>query len=1186
MKRITLLYCAVLCFCSPVGWAQDTANIVGTVQDNTAAVIPGAKVTVANPDKAFTRHLICDAAGMYSVSAVPIGNYVITAEAPGFQKLVRSGITLTVGQIQRVDLQLQVGAITQEVTVTGNVPKVQTESATLSDVVTGTQMEDLELNGRNFVTLATLVPGAVPVGLQTTTVGVYANNSISFNGGQTTNNNWEVDGGSNTDEGSSSTFNTYPNLDSIAEFRISTSNYSADMGRHAGAQIEVATKSGTKDFHGDLFIYNRNNAVAANDFFLNQVNQPISYLNQNEFGYTLGGPFVIPGHYNTNKSKTFFFWSEDWRRIRQAAVLSANVPSVQMRTGDFSQCDPTLNPQGNLLITDGCILPQLNGVTYDNVQSMPGFNQQAYTNAVDLLNAFVPLQNTPELGYWATATSTPTNWRQEQIRVDQNVSDKTQIFVRYTQDAWNTITPTSLWVAGTYDTMRTYFDGPGKSLVAHVSRSFRPTLMNEFIASYTVDHIVLRKLPTDSVAGSIDRPSNFVMNHLYAANDSDPHLPGLSLCGGINFCMGEDPSNDPYINSSPVIYLKDNLAWTHGKHITKTGLLFEDYHKKAPFGSDPFGYLSFYAGGTLTSGNALADMLLGRIQQYSEGTIQSNGVPVGGFGMYYVKMPDVEPYFQDDWKITRKLTINLGLRYYLFTRMHEISHPTMDASFMPALYNPALEDPLNASANINTAVGLHNYTELGNGLVLCGEGAMPDGCQLNDTGKNFAPRVGLAWDPFGTGKWSVRAGYGLFFEGGNGNASLGEGGIGDPPVALSSSGYNVLGYSNIVAGALGAPSIYAGPYREVWPYVQNFNLSVQHQFSGNDLLTVAYVGSQGRNLNRSRNLSMVPLGVNSWNAPALAGQSFTDRSGLGLNPSCNSSGNCNVQAILINQDEPSIFFQPYAPYYVTMMENSAVSDYNALQASFRHSLSHGLTMQVAYTWSHNIDDASTGLGESQELSRWRGSSYLNATNVLMLNYVYGIPLFKQATERFVRGALGGWKVSSITSFFSGLPITPSCGVNGFSTGIGEGMACNSVGPVKIQKTVAINPGYGPMLRWWNPNTVTQPLASQLLADGEPGMFGYLGESVLTGPGRNNWDMGLFKDFQLPWFSSEHSTLEFRLEAFNTFNHVQWSGVNAGCNGITPFGVSCGSTAYGNSSNGFVNSDWGPRVVQFGLKLKF
>ncbi len=1219
MKRLVRFAFATCLAFATVAMGQDTATIVGTVTDTTGAVIPNAKITVSNPDKGFTRVLISNSAGAFSVSAIPIGNYVVTAEAQGFQKLVRTGITLEVGQIQRVDMQLTVGQITQEVSVVGNVPRVQTETGAISSVITSRQIQDLELNGRNFVTLATLVPGAVPDnGLDTTHVGVYGNNSISFNGNRTQYSNWEIDGGNNTDEGSASTFNTYPNLDTIAEFRISTANYGADMGKHAGANIEVATKSGTKDFHGDAFEYNRNSAAAANDFFLNRNGTRKGFLNQNEYGYTLGGPFYIPGHYNTDKSKTFFFWSEDWRTIIEGQTLTGNVPTAKMRTGDFSECDPKLNPNGNQVITDGCKLPTLNGVTYDNVQSMPGFNQQAFTNTVDLLNALVPLQNTNILGHWAVASPTSTHWRQEQIRVDQNISDKTQVFVRYTQDAWNTVAIPSLWTWSSYDTIKTPFDGPGKSMVAHITHSFRPSLMNEFIAAFTVDHIALHNLAADSVAMSLNRPTDFVMSHLFAANNSNPLLPSIELCGGLNFCVAEDAGNHPWFNSNPIITWKDNVAWTHGNHTTKMGFYLENYRKNEQFGFNTQGFLYFGASGPLTTGNALADAFLGRIPQYQEGTMTFHGVPVGGYPKGHWQMTDFEPYIQDDWKVKPNLTINVGLRYYLYTRIHDVSRPTVDSGFLPNLYNPAQQDPLCGiqttgpcatigTGNIDTAAGLNTYTNFGNGLVECGHNGIPPGCQKNNSALNFAPRFGFSWDPWGAGKTVIRGGYGIYFESGNGNEAQTEGGEGNPPVSLSPSGFNILGYSNIVPGALGPTGYIAIPYSQGWPYVQQFNINVQHQFGTNNLLEVGYVGTLGRNLARARNLSEIPLGIGTMNVPALAGLTGSKCASAGApgDATCDSKGNviagqplcpsgvCDVQTTLIYQEQPSIFFQPFAGYNnITMKENTAVSSYNSLQANFRHTFSRGLTFQAVYTWSHAIDDSTStyletsGAIDDQQLSRWRGTSDLNRTHVLQLNYIYEIPLFKNSPNALLKGALGGWEVSGITSFFSGEPTDFNCGVSGFSSGIGGTVRCNPVGPVKIHKTVANEPGYGPTLQWWDPNTVTQPAFSQLLANGETCMFGCMGRNVLTGPGRNNWDMALMKNFSLPWFRQEHSTLQFRWETFNTWNHTQYKYVNTGCNGNTPFGGSCGNPGYGNGSNGFVNSDWGPRVMQFGLKFIF
>ena len=1057
------------------------------------------------------------------------------------------------------------------------------------------------------MTLALLVPGAVPDnGLSTQVVGVYANNSISFNGNRMQYANWEIDGGNNTDEGSASTFNTYPNLDTIAEFRISTSNYGADMGKHAGANIEIATKSGTKTFHGDLAEYNRNNAAASSDFFLNRANGKKAFLNQNEYGYTLGGPFYIPGHYNTDKTKTFFYWSEDWRSIIQGETVGANVPTALMRNGDFSECDPKLNPGGDQVITDGCILPKLNGVTYDTVQSMPGFSAQAFTNGQDLLNGLVPLQNTNVQGHWITASPSVTKWRQEQIRIDQNIGEKTRIFGRWTQDAWNTVMVPSIWNWSAYDTIKTPFAGPGKSAVIDITHSFKPALINEFTAAYTTDHIVLLYSFADSVAGNALRPSSFVMNHFFPQNNSNPLLPAVEWCGGTNFCTYEDAYLTPWRNSNPIVTWKDNLAWIHGKHTTKMGFYLENYRKNEQFGTDTQGILSNGAGGPLTTGNALADSFLGRIQSYQEGTEAVNGVAVGGYDKGHWQMTDFEPYIQDDWKVSKKFTLNLGLRYYLYTRIHDVSRPTIDSGFLPNEYSAAAEDPLLANGNINTAPGLNTYTAPGNGLVTCGTGGIHIGCQLNNSAKNFAPRFGFAIDPWGTGKTVFRGGYGLYFESGNGNEAQTEGGEGNPPAAWSPSGYNILGYSNIVPGAFGPTGYTAIPYSQGWPYVQQYNFNIQHQFGSNDLLEVAYVGALGRKLARARNISEIPLGVGVMNVPALANTTATDRSGLNLSPTCDASGNCNVQALLINQTVPSTFFQPYQDYNnITMKQNSAVSSYSALQANFRHTLGHGLTLQAVYTWSHAIDDSTStyeynfGSIDDQQLSRWKATSDLNRTQVVQLSYIYELPFFKNSSNKFAKGSLGGWEVSGISSFFTGEPVDFNCGPTGFSTGIGAGARCNTTGAVKIHKVVGTNcpanqttsipgcePGYGPTLQWYDPTTISQVTAPQMLANGEAGMFGYMGRNMLTGPGRNNTDLALLKNFQLPWFAGEHSTLQFRWESFNTFNHTQFQYANTGCNGNTPFGGSCAAAAYGNASEGFVSSDWSPRIVQFGLKFIF
>jgi hypothetical protein len=1155
-------------------------------------VIPGAKVTVANPDKGFMRNLVANAAGEFTAARIPIGNYVLTAEAVGFQKLVRFGITLSVGQILRVDMQLAVGQVTQEVTVTGNVAKVETETAAISGVVTGAQIANLNLNGRNFVSLALLVPGAVADdGLDVEHVGVMGNNNISFNGGRMQYNNWEIDGGNNTDEGSSSTFNTYPNLDTIAEFRISTSNYGADMGKHSGATIEVATKAGTKDFHGDAFDYVRNDVWDANPWDVNRASigsvAPKSPLKWNDFGYTLGGPFYIPGHYNTDKTKTFFFWSENWRRYREGLTVGAGVPTMLQRQGDFSECDPS-SPNYNMVVASGCVLP----VNRATGNLYPGDIVSIDPNAQILLDSLVPLPNTGPPGHedgYVTPSTSATNWRQEQIRIDENVSDKTQAFVRWTQDAWNTIAVPALWTTSSSDTIKTRFLGPGKSTVFHLTHTFRPNLMNEFIASYSVDHISLfPEAGSSSPDHSIDKPSDWTVKNLFSANASNPLLPSISFNG-----FTADASNTPWFNSNPIVDLKDNVAWMRGNHAVKFGIFYQDYHKNEQFGGNTQGFLSF-GWGPISTGNGLADMYLGRIASYSEGTINLNGTAIGGYPKGHWNGHEVEPYIEDDWKVTRKLTLNLGFRYYYFQPFHDVSATNIDSAFVPSEYNPAAQAQLVNDPVLGPVVVAgtgYNYTIYGNGLYACGTHGVPKGCFFGSK-KNFAPRFGFAYDPFGTGKTVIRGGYGIYYEMGNGNESNAEGGEGNPPVSLGPGASNLVGYSAIQPinspsqEPIGPGGFTALPLYQKWPSVQQFSLGMQHEFPGNNIVTVSYVGSEGRHLATARNPNQVPLGGGTMNVPSLANT-----------VGCDAQGNCDIEATLIGPGGNStVFFVPYRAFgWMTGKQNTAVSSYNSLQLSWRHDVGHGLTFQAAYTWAHAIDNSTstyfaTGVDDNTDLSRWKATSDLNRAQVLEMSYIYELPFFKHSKSAVNRQALGGWKISGISSFYTGEPTSFGCGITdpatglGYATGVGGGVMCNSLGPVKIHKWVYDDPVYGPTPAWVDPSVVGQVTLPQLRSDNEPGMFGYMARNSLTMPGVNDWDLALLKDFAMPWFRGEHASLEFRWETFNTFNHTQFAGVSIWCSGLTPPGAPC--TGPNNIGNGEIGWARPPRVMQLGMKLIF
>ncbi len=1171
-------YAALVAFCFMVplsASAQDLANIVGSVTDPTGAAIPGAKITVSNPDKGFNREVVSAGDGEFTAARIPIGNYMMTAEAAGFQKLIRRGITLDAGQTQRVDMQLTVGATQQQVTVTGNIPKVETETGAISDVITGSQVSQLNLIARNFTNLATLVPGVAPAGggYDPTSVGVLANATLPFNGTPGNFNNWEIDSTNNVDQGSgSNSLMIFPSLDSIAEFRISTSNYSAELGKSAGANIEVVTKSGTSQFHGAAFEFVRNDKLDANDWFINRTiapeggNAPKTPLKRNNWGFTLGGPAYIPGRYNTDKQKTFFFWSEEWRRHREGTVIDNPVPSTLMRQGDFSECDPA-SSNYNIVVASGCKLPTdpTTGNVIDNIASVD-------PTAKALLDGLIPLPNNGVIRY-TKAPELPTNFREDMIRVDHNVTDKTRIFVRYTQDAYEQDFVPTLWSSANFGTVKSRWTSPAKSAVVHLTQSFRPNLLNEFIVSFSADvNTVNNFTGFDSPAGSINKPSGFSAKTIFPGNQSQPKIPGVAVSGGVPFSIAESTGFE-FFFWDPQPAIKDNLVWTRGKHTIKTGVFWlrNQINTTTNIGFNTQGFFSFSDSSGVSTGNALADLFLGRIGTYEEYGRVVDGQLFGGAALGHWRQWDFEPYVQDDWRMSPRLTLNLGARYYYLTPFYDVVRPTNDSIFVPSQYNPANQAQLDVNGNIVPGTAA-NYLNYGNGLLECGTGSINKGCYPPYHG-TISPRFGFSYDPTGKGKTAIRGGYALTWDSSN-PLHGGAGFNGNPPTATDLFSFNIPGFDNVGPGPIGPAGFSNVPRHQKWPEVSQFSLGVQHEFTGNNILSVSYVGTLGRHLQRHRNLNQVPIGVGTQLVPELRGT-----------PGCDAAGNCDVQNILINTLEPSIFFVPYRGYTtITQRESTGVSHYHSLQVDFRHRIGRGLSFQTAYTWSHTIDDLVGNGVNDYDLRRWRGTSSLNQTHVLVMNYVYNLPFFLHAANPFARTGLGGWQISGITTFTTGSPIDLPCGIAGMQTGVGGPAVCNSLGKVGVRKGMTIDPGFGPTPTWFDPGTIGQVTLGQLRADGQPGMFGTMGKNPITGPGRNNWDLALTKNFQVPWFRAEHSSLQFRWETFNTFNHPQWSSVNLFCSDQTLPGKPCNGP--NNIGNGEVSTAYQPRIMQFGLRFTF
>jgi Carboxypeptidase regulatory-like domain len=1148
MKSRLLWFCIFAFALFPVLlFAQDTASITGTVTDPSGAAIPNAQVSLTSPERGITHAAKSNGSGDYLFAALPIGSYNLTVIVPGFKKFESPGVILRVAQKARVDVSMQVGGSTTEVTVEGtSVAQVETQSSDLGGTVTGKEITQLELNGRNFTQLITLVPGVTnQSGQDEAQVGVNGNVAFTVNGGRTEYNNWEMDGGDALDNGSNTSLNVYPSIDAIAEFKVLTSNYGAMYGRNGSGTVEVDTKSGTSAFHGDVYEFVRNDKFNATPFFQTTVPP----YKKNDFGYTIGGPIFIPGHYNKDRQKTFFFWSQEWRRDRVPSPFSVTtVPSLAERAGNFNDICPGADCPVQPTTLNGQPNPKA-GQPFPNNQVPFSPNDPTVT----ALEGLIPAPNVG-VNSWLETPTLPTNWREELFRIDHNFNDKIRGSFRYIHDSWAQVYPTPLWTAGTsFPTVETNFVGPGVSMVARLTATASPTLLNEFVASYTTDHI------TTHLIGAWQRPPGMTLGIFQ--NGFGGKVPGISLNGGIFNGINQDPGYVPNgpLNSNPTYTYKDNVVKIIGGHNLQFGGYFVAAQKnEIPQPSVGInGILTFdISNSAVTTGNAFADLLLGQVS-----TFQQEKSAVKTYNRYKI----FEPYFQDDWHATKRLTLNLGLRVSLFGTYREIHHNAWN--FDPAHYIPGA-----SSTNSSDLVVGNPY----NGWVQCGvTSGVPDGCMKGHL-FNPAPRIGFAFDPKGDGKWALRGGYGVFFE----HTNQGEANAGTleqyNPLTQTASVPNVSGYAKLTPALLGtttSPLAFVSiPNKAIWPYIQQWHFDIEHEVARNTVATVSYVGSAGVHLTRSFELNQLQPVAASQN-PYAAGESInagghsdcgpinpitgtfpTDAYGVPTQASTPSG--VPIQYTGLGNPGPAVNLgvavcgtvaDPFRPYNgiggITRKEESASSIYHAFQASVRHSIG-GLQLNLAYTYSHSIDDSSdygdVGLINAYNLNAFRASSNFDQRHVFNLGYVYDLPFFKN--PGLTHKLLGGWEWSGITLIQSGTPFSiynsGGNGVPGDNAGVGNTVATSGQSYPDVvgnpKSAVQQIPGlpFGPLL--FNPAAFAAPRGLT---------FGDGGRNILTNPSRTNFDMALLKHFTL----TESKYFEFRAEAFNVFNHTEfsWLGGDAG-----------------------------------------
>ncbi len=1152
-----LFTCFFLAVFALSAFAQE-ATIVGTVTDPTGAAVPNAPIIVTNNDTGLTRSLSTGNDGQYVVPDLHIGHYTVRATASGFKVAEQKGLVLAVGDRMRVDFKLQVGNAQEQVTVEANAVAVQTDTGEVSGVVTGQQITQLATNGRSVFSLEALSPGASSIQgdfMVPTSAGSDFN--VSFNGQRVSHNLWLVDGGEAADRGGGGGADVLPSEDAIAEFRTMTSNYSAEYGLSSAGTISMVIKSGTRKLHATAFYFGRNDAFDARNYFnpapnqFNSTPDPVRELRFHDFGFNVGGP--VSFHPSKSAPKTFFFYNMEWRRYIQGGQFSVTVPlASEYPTASgaaitsaitaptlaqvpasiqFKNCPGGAAPAG---VSPGSAFPN---------NMIPACMIDPNASAL-LTGGIFPLPNSGST--FEGGSRQPTTGKEEIARIDHQFTDKFSIFGHWISDQAQQTFGETMWSGDNVPTVGNTFGNPSYSAVVHATYAIRPNLLNEIAFSYDGNRINI--IP----AGVFAAPSGFTFNRIFAGTNVDNRIPDINLSGTTNTHYTVNWM--PWKNTADDYQVRDDLSWVRGAHQLKFGFGWAIYKKVQDYFAETQGGFTFDGS---YSGNDYADFLLGYSAKYAENAYK-------GTGHWNAISPDA--YIQDNWRATSRLTLNLGLRWDGIPHTYEAN--SNQTNFYPNLYNfsnvPQWTDATDSQiASTSPGLGtssiasLQGYQFYLNGMGTGGKNGIPKGL-ANNAWWNFGPRFGFAYDLFGTGKTVVRGGFGLMYERIQGNDMYN--GATNPPFGYSLGSSNVLfDDPHALANGTGAITVPIVPAGVVGinrtypaPRTSSYSAGVQQAIGSKAVLSVSYVGSVDRHESYWQEINLPPAS----------------------DLTCLTNGNCPTGTAPFNG------LIPY-PGYTSIKQafNGANSHYNSMQAELHGQVTRDLNLQVAYTLSRAIDPSTGSSGNGWDLDyvtnpyqSWRydvGPSVLDRTSVAFVNFVYDIPLLKNSSNRLLKTTLGGWELSGIITMESGAPY--NLGVNGHNVNsifpAGDvGVRPDLTGSVSYPKTVVSSSGRPTGIQWVNPAAFSAPAA---------GTWGNLGFDALRGPGRDNWNLALFKRFVIS--ESRGSEFQFRAESFNTWNHTQFGG--SGQNGA--FSNNQGAGNFGQITNAF-----DPRVFQFGAKLIF
>ncbi|MCU1291087.1 MAG: TonB-dependent receptor [Acidobacteria bacterium] len=1165
------------CFSGIISAQEITGSIIGTVRDSAGAPVAGATVTISDPSKndIVIRSATTNDSGEFSAPSLPISTYIVTVEATNFKKSINTDVKVDVGQRRTVDVQLEAGNISETVTVESDQVAVELSTPTAGTIISGDQVRELSLNNRNFVQLVALAPGvssdlADQVYVGTTNPDGQANTiNLSVNGARSSQNTFTVDGADVTDRGSNITIQAYPSVDSIGEFRILRSLYPAESGRSGGGQVNVVTRSGTDRFSGTLYEFIRNEAFNANDYFTNQTRsagidengkakrRPFRY---NNYGWTLGGPiyFLRFGEANPDESyfkrydRTFFFFSQEFRKDLRYPTLVSTVPSAGLRQGVFTA--PIC-----LQVTAGVcseVLPT--GTPLTNVRPINPVAQQYLTNIYNKL----PLPNSATGFGLNFPTFSESKFRQEIFKLDHSFSDKWSAYYRFQNDKIPTEDANSLFSSGSglpgVSTTRT--NSPGRTHTFQSTYALNQNMIVEGRYTYGYGAILSENVGLLALSNSpIAPPLPYAVQR-----DRVPTISG----NGFSALQGFGP----YDNFSNKQNFSGSFTWIAGSHTMKFGAIYSLYRKNenALAGSNeglfsgfntPGGTAATIAPGGNTVQQQWANFLLGTNVSFSQASFDYTAD---------LRQKTFEWFAQDEWRIRPNLTLYYGLRYSFFGSPWDKNGRL--TNFVPELFNQAAAPLVTGAGNRVVAAGKNfcngiiansqNYTT-GPANFNCTPIESPYGKFVVDAPKmDFAPRIGLAWDPFGNGRTSIRTGYGIYHDQVLNGTLLQQIGL-NPPYqqTCTVSGVRldnpVPGGNCSVASSALAPNLRGLQADWKTPYMQHWSLDWQQQLTADTIITVGYYGSKGTNLIGAFELNELAPGT-ALNSQCAVGASTIPT------VRCQEPGTAFFSAAatrILDQ------IRPYRGYQsLTLIQPRFGSNYHSLQLSAKHRFSRGSEVNFAYTWSKNLTnnqtDRSTAPQNSYDIQSEYGRATLDRRHIFTANYVYELPFYSEQ-RGFVGKILGGWQASGIVTYNTGLPFTVTTSAYD-PAGLGFIPALVAGG----RPNVLCNPNENAphtQQQWFNTSCFEpNPAAGATGLSNKPGSAP---RGVINGPNTFRTDLTLAKNIRF----TENLRLQLRAESYNVFNTTNFRTI---------------STNITATNFGQVTATRDPRTFQFAVKFYF